>query len=302
LALVGLGKITLDQHLPSIRGNRNFELVATASQRGESCGVPTFPTLQALLSAVPDVEAVAICTPPQARYPIARFALEQGRHVLLEKPPAATLSEAQALLEDATRRHLALFASWHTREAPAVPLAEDWVRGRALQRVLVTWKEDVRVWHPGQLWIRKAGGMGVFDAGINALSILTRVLPQPLLLQEAKLEFPANWESPVAANLALSDPSGTDIRVELDFRHTGVQCWDIDVQADAGRMRLSAGGAVMHVNGDAVAVGSNREYANLYERFATLVRERSIDCDLAPLRLVADAFLRARRVTVDPFD
>ena len=302
LAIVGLGKISHDQHLPAIRGNEHFELVAAASLGGEHCGVPGFTTLEAMLSAVPDIDAVSICTPPQARYAVARQALDRGRHVLLETPPAAPLGEAQVLVDEAVRQHATLFASWHSRAAPAVPFAEEWLRGRVLHRVVVTWKEDVRVWHPGQIWIRKAGGMGVFDPGINALSILTRILPQPLLLQEATLEYPSNWESPVAASLILGDANGTEVRMELDFRQTGVQSWDIDVQTDAGRLLLSAGGTLMQVNGTAVAVGPAREYAAVYEHFATLVRAHHIDADLAPLRLVADAFLGGRRITVEPFD
>jgi D-galactose 1-dehydrogenase len=43
--------------------------------------------------------------------------------------------------------------------------------------VNVIWREDVRVWHPGQDWIWQPGGLGVFDPGINALSIITHILP-----------------------------------------------------------------------------------------------------------------------------
>ena len=52
----------------------------------------------------------------------------------------------------------------------------DWLAGRTIRRVECTWKEDVRVWHPGQAWIWEPG-IGVFDPGINALSVLTRILP-----------------------------------------------------------------------------------------------------------------------------
>ena len=92
---------------------------------------------------------------------------------MLEKPPGATLSEVQALVELAERQNVALFASWHSREAAAVESARHWLGSRHLRKVRVSWKEDVRVWHPGQTWIWKAGGFGVFDPGINALSILT---------------------------------------------------------------------------------------------------------------------------------
>ena len=50
-----------------------------------------------------------------------------------------------------------------------------------------------------------------------------------------------------------------------------------------------------------VELPPSEEYPQLYAHFAQLVRERSVDVDLAPLQLVADAFLCGRRVQVAPF-
>jgi D-galactose 1-dehydrogenase len=50
-----------------------------------------------------------------------------------------------------------------------------------------------------------------------------------------------------------------------------------------------------------VATAPAEEYPGLYAQFAQLVRAREIDVDLAPLQLVADAFLCGRRVEVEPF-
>ena len=174
IAIVGLGKIARDQHIPSLAASAAFELVAVASPHSRLDGVPSFSDIQTLLQAVPDVEAVALCTTPQVRYEAAAYALERGRHVLLEKPPGVTVSEVLALANLAERQGVTLFASWHSRHASAVEPARAWLAGRKISSVTVTWKEDVRVWHPGQRWIWQAGGLGVFDPGINALSILTR--------------------------------------------------------------------------------------------------------------------------------
>ena len=165
IALVGMGKIARDQHVPALRENPAFDLVAAASLHQKLAGVQNFRDLQSLLAAMPDVDAISVCTPPQVRYEIARYALEQGRHVLLEKPPGATLNEVSALLDLAAQRNVALFATWHSREAAAVERARQWLSTRKVKRALITWKEDVRVWHPGQTWIWKAGGLGVFDGG-----------------------------------------------------------------------------------------------------------------------------------------
>jgi D-galactose 1-dehydrogenase len=300
LALVGVGKIARDQHAPALAANGAFELVAAASPNHQLSGVRHFANLESLLAALPEVEAVSICTPPQIRYDIARYALLQGRHVMLEKPPGATLNEVSALLDLAQERRVALFATWHSREAVAVELARKWLAEHRVRSATVMWKEDVRVWHPGQGWIWKAGGLGVFDPGINALSILTRILPETVVLQEAALSFPSNCETPIAATLRLKS-GDAPVRMELDFLQTGTQSWDIDVETDGGRLQLSGGGRVMRIDGKLVLEGQDNEYANLYARFETLVRERRCDVDLAPFRLVADAFLCGRRLTVAPF-
>jgi D-galactose 1-dehydrogenase len=301
LAIVGLGKIARDQHLPSLAANPNYQLVAVASPHNKLEGTPSYPDIETLLREQPGIEAVSLCCTPQVRYDIARYALEQNKHVMLEKPPGATLNEVAGLIDMAQQRQLALFATWHSREAAAVEPAREWLAGRKIRKVQVTWKEDVRVWHPGQAWIWKAGGLGVFDPGINALSIITRILPQPLVLKDAELHFPSNCETPIAAELTLQGPGGLPVRAEFDFLQTGPQSWDIDIETDDGRLLLSKGGSVMHVDGKQTVSAPDREYANLYARFAPLVRERRMDVDLAAFRLVADAFMAGRRSVVDPF-
>ncbi len=301
-AIVGLGKIARDQHIPSIAASDAFELIAVASPHHTLDGVPCFKNIEELLKAVPDVAAVALCTTPQVRYELARRALEQGCHVLLEKPPGATISEVQALIELAEQKGVTLFASWHSRFAPAVEPARAWLAARRISSVSVTWKEDVRVWHPGQSWIWKGGGLGVFDPGINALSILTRILPGALMLHEAELSYPSNCETPIAARLLLADSRRTPIRAEFDFRQTGPQSWDIEVETNDGRLSLSMGGSVMRVDDKIVATPDSREYPLLYAHFATLVRAQRSDVDLVPFQLVADALMCGRHVTVEPFE
>lgn len=301
IALVGVGKIARDQHVPALAANESFELVAAASPNHKLDGLANFPDVEALLTALPDLDAVAICTPPQIRYDIARYALERGRHVLLEKPPGATLNEVFALVELAQLQGVALFATWHSREAPAIEPAQRWLANRRVRKATVTWKEDVRVWHPGQKWIWKAGGLGVFDPAINALSIITKILPGNLVLRDAELAFPANCETPIAATLQLTNEQAAQVRLELDFLQTGPQTWDIEIETDDGRLVLSKGGSVLRINDDAPIEAKEREYPNLYARFEQLVRQRMIDVDTSPLRLVADAFMCGRRVVVAPF-
>jgi hypothetical protein len=73
------------------------------------------------------------------------------------------------------------------------------------------------------------------------------------------------------------------------------------VQTDAGRLSLSKGGGEMAVDGKKVPELQGREYPDLYRHFAAVVRGHSVDVDVRPLQLVADAFLSGHRVEVDPF-
>jgi D-galactose 1-dehydrogenase len=301
LALIGMGKIARDQHLPAIADNPNFVLAATASRNEPGFGnVPHAKTLEALLATGTPFDAVVLCTPPQVRYPLAHLALSRGFHVFLEKPPGASLGEVEALSEAAAKRRLTLFASWHSRHAPGVEPARAWLTDREIMRVSVTWREDVRVWHPGQAWIWEPGGLGVFDPGINALSILTHILPQPFFLTEATLSLPENRAAPIAAQMQFRDALGTPITMDLDWRETGPQRWDIEVETDAGNLKLSSGGAVL-----SLPTGTHgekeREYPSLYEQFEKLLRTGTSDVDVRPLRHVADAFLRGHRNAVEAF-
>jgi len=301
IALVGIGKIAADQHVPSIQGSSSWRLAATVSRRGTVGDVEHYPDIETMLSARSDIPVVSLCLPPVPRFAAARAALEAGRHVMLEKPPGATLAECGSLGSLARKHGVTLFATWHSREAAAVGAARDWMEGKCVRRAHTIWREDVRKWHRGQDWIFEPGGMGVLDPGINALSILTEILPQPLHLQGARLQFPENRQTPIAADLEFSD----NVTAEFDWQERGVEVWTINVETDGGSLQLTEGGGRMFVDGIEVPLSTGSlsdEYGRLYARMAELVAARAVEMDLRPMIHVADAFLIGRRVTVGPFD
>ena len=302
VAIVGFGKIARDQHVPAMAATDGVELVAVADPVASLPGVPHAATLVELLRGGPDIDAVAICTPPQVRQAQAAIALAAGKHVLLEKPPGATVAEITPLSAAARAAGRTLFTAWHSRYAPAVEPTRQWLAGRQIHSVRITWKEDVRVWHPGQAWIFEPGGLGVFDPGINALSILTRILPRSVFVTSADLAFPANRDAPIAASLALSDARGLKIAAEFDFRQTGPQNWDIEIETDGGPVSFTHGGRKLRVGDRQHVDAAKAEYLALYRRFRELAASGECDVDLAPLQLVADAFLLGRRRTVEPFE
>jgi len=299
IALVGIGKIAVDQHVPAISVSRDWDLAATVSRAGTVDGVPAYTELDTMLAENADVEVVSLCLPPVPRYDYAMACLEARRHVMLEKPPGATIAEVRALEALAAERGLTLFATWHSRMAKGVQAAKAALAGKTVETAHIDWRENVRQWHPGQDWVFEPGGMGVFDPGINALSILTEVLPAPVFLRDAELHTPKNRQTPIRADLTFSG----GVTAEFDWLKEGTQIWEITVRTTNGDLvHLKEGGNVCEVNGEASQVAELEEYPALYARMAELVKAGESDVDLTPMVHVSDAMTLGRRVVAPVFE
>ncbi len=99
IALVGIGKITLDQHVPALADSPVWELAATVSSSGTVPGVPAFTGIDAMLAECSDIGAVIMQEYP-ALY--ARMA-DLVRRRASEVDPAPMVLVADAFTRD--RRH-----------------------------------------------------------------------------------------------------------------------------------------------------------------------------------------------------
>lgn len=305
IGVVGLGAIATRGHLPAISGNAALELAAVAAPDAPEglSGAARFCSLGEMLGGMPDLDAVAICTPPGPRYAIAREALIAGKHVLLEKPPTLTLGQGLHLRRLARESGLTLVAGWHSRFNAAVEEAARRLAADPAADMAIDWREDVRQFHEGQEWIWAPGGFGVFDPGINALAIATAILSDPLFVSEADLALPSNRQTPIAADLVFTSPAGKgDLRAHFDWRHEGEPKWDIALRTRGGQdYLLSSGGARLEIDGRVVVDEPRCEYPALYAHLVRLLESGGSDADMEPLSLVADAFMLGRRTEVAPF-
>ena len=301
LAILGFGKIAEDQHVPSIKGNNRFELVATSSRTGHGVG-QKFSDWRELLRSVEGLEAVAITTPPEPRFDIARECVAAGLHCLLEKPPTAGLAQIAELDCLAQAKNVTLFTTWHAQHNPAVDEAARLLAGKRIKSMAVRWHENVHKWHPGQNWIFEAGGFGVFDPGINAFSVVTKILPGAVFVRSAELQVPQNAQTPIAAKLELGSPAADGpLSVSFDFRWSDEEEWTIEIATtDGAELRLEKGGAKLFVDGAERPSEGPGEYPDIYRLFADLIDERRSLVDVAPFRLVADSLLIGKTTKVDP--
>src|SRR5918992_3035960 len=146
-AIIGLGNVALEGHLPGWIARDGIEIVAVTdvegARRAEAAGrVPGarwFDSADALMAAS-GLDFVDICTPPSSHAPLIERALSRGLHVLCEKPLVRSPDELDAVrrLAAARRRIVHTVHNWH--HAPIVRRTAELVREGAVGRVTrVTW-------------------------------------------------------------------------------------------------------------------------------------------------------------------
>ena len=87
----------------------------------------------------------------------------------------------------------------------------------------------------------------------------------------------------------------------FDWRQTGPQIWQIIFEAGDERFDFAQGGDDADNTAEGEESGLSSEYRTMYRRFVSLVQDGKSEVDLAPLRLVADAFMVGRTTAADAF-
>lgn len=101
----------------------------------------TYPALETvpdvdLLLGSENIDAVVVATPVSTHFPIAKRALECGKHVLLEKPMTATVAEAEELVRIAARQKLRLMVDHTFLYNPAIRAIKELISSGKLGDVL----------------------------------------------------------------------------------------------------------------------------------------------------------------------
>jgi|SRR5690554_3302020 len=305
IAVIGVGKIAQDQHLPVIDGSADFELAATVSTRGLAHkGLPVFRTPAELYAAMPEINVVSICTPPGIRHQYVREALDAGKDVMMEKPPTTTIAELDDLIAHARRLDRVLYQTWHSQYNAAVDRAKALLAEQGVTAARIDWRESVRKWHPGQDWVWEPGGFGVCDPGINAFSIFTKVMPYPVFVEASTLTFPANRQTPIDVAITFKSAQAHKPKLSAGFNwlEESGEIWTIRFETGTGDViKLEGGGRSLKVNDAVVLQHGDGEYAAMYDHFADLLDRHESDVDTTPFRLMSDVFLIGARVNGPDF-
>jgi UDP-N-acetyl-2-amino-2-deoxyglucuronate dehydrogenase len=169
--LIGCGAIST-QHfeaISAIPGARLGAVASASSERaraaGERWGVPWTTNVDELLGRT-DLDAITITTPSGLHAPQALAALASGRHVLVEKPLALTVADADAVIDAGRRQGRTVGTVSQRRFEPIVQAAREAVVGGALGRVTLIIAEGL--YHRPQSYYDSAAWRGTvaLDGGV----------------------------------------------------------------------------------------------------------------------------------------
>jgi len=100
-----------------------------AQEIADSYGVKSFSSLDKLME---EVDAVNIATPTKTHFDIAKKALNNNLHILLEKPITDTIDQAEKLLAEASKKDLTIQVGHIERFNPAIQALPDLLQGEEI--------------------------------------------------------------------------------------------------------------------------------------------------------------------------
>ncbi|MFM6953671.1 MAG: Gfo/Idh/MocA family protein, partial [Sphingobacteriaceae bacterium] len=158
-AVVGCGHIG-KRHAEMITREPNAELIALCDvlpQEHLNIGqysVPLFASIDELLNASLEIDVINICTPNGTHAPLAIQALECGHHVVIEKPMALSVKDAEQVLHVALNKGKQIFGVMQNRYSPPSVWIKELVDSGKLGNIYMVqlncyWNRDDRYYKPG---------------------------------------------------------------------------------------------------------------------------------------------------------
>ena len=247
LGIIGCGNVTENRHLPAIRSLSDLQVVALADidkgrlhRAADRFGVENRYVDYRDLLADPGVEAVAVCTPMQWHVEMAIAALDAGKHVLVEKPLALSLDEAETLIERAAASPRKVMVGYNLRWHRLVRQAREMIQQGQLGRIELAvatftsgtrYRRDVLEWKK-----RRALGGGVLLEFATHYFNLWRFLLETEVEEVFATSTSDEWDD-VTGTLTARLSNGA--LASAHFSESTTEHNEVQVLGQAGSLRLS---------------------------------------------------------------
>ena len=189
IAIIGVGNIA-ETHMLAYRGNPDVNVVAFCdinpdrlAYMGEKWGVTKlFTDMNEMFAAVPEIEAVSVCTWNAAHAPCTIAALKAGKHVLCEKPMAMNAKEAQEMADTAKECGTLLMIGFVRRHGNDAKIVREFLDSDYFGELYYTKATYLRRnGNPGGWFGNKelSGGGPLIDLGVHVIDLVRFMLGNP---------------------------------------------------------------------------------------------------------------------------
>ncbi len=193
LGFIGTGIAANDLHWPAIeRLGDKFDVQAVCNRSrnkaeafAQKCNARLVYDSADQLLADKNVDAVVVAVPIELNYEMARLAIQSGKHVLLEKPLAATLDQAKVLQDIIPQNRQVLLLAENFRYHKAYVKVKELIDENAIGEIISFCWNDYKSLHldnkfatPWRLNNQYPGGF-IFDGGIHNVAALRMIFDDP---------------------------------------------------------------------------------------------------------------------------
>jgi 1,5-anhydro-D-fructose reductase (1,5-anhydro-D-mannitol-forming) len=236
--IIGFGRFAERAIAPAIKSSENSELIALqkrssteARKKAATYGVPyAFDSVEELVRCN-DVDAVFIVSANSAHCAETIAAANAGKHVLVEKPMATSVAEAESMIEACYRNNVKLMVGTMVRLSPLIERMKSLINAGTIGRVTAIRSEffyDARQSH--RRWLLDpniAGGGPIFDVGVHSLDTMRYLLDDEVLKVHAVRSLQASASTESTAFLAMKFVRGTPGSIycsyETSFRRSFIE-------------------------------------------------------------------------------
>ena len=190
IAVIGVGSIS-EVHINGYIKNPNVELYAfcdineeTLKNKGEKYGITRLYTDEAeMLKALPELDAVSVCTWNSAHAPCTIMALNAGKHVLCEKPMALNADDAQKMIDASKKAGKKLMVGFVRRFGNDTAVARDFIDAGNVGDIYYAKATYLRRNGCPGGWFgdkSRSGGGPLIDLGVHVIDLVRYLMGCPM--------------------------------------------------------------------------------------------------------------------------
>ncbi len=261
VGVIGVGSIS-HSHIAGYLANPNVELYAFCDINeeqlqvmGKTYGVERLFTKAEDMLALPEIDAVSVCTWNAAHAPCTIAALNAGKHVLCEKPMAMSVEEGRAMQEAAEKNGKLLMIGFVRRYGNDCKILKDFIDNDHFGDLYYTKATYLRRnGNPGGWFgdLRYSGGGPLIDLGVHVIDLVRYLLGNPKPVSVYAATFRKLLDRPGIKDKAEYTPSHMipDLKCDVEDMATALIRFDngavlnveasfsLNVKSDSGSIEL----------------------------------------------------------------